>query len=170
MTAPKLLRRNCSDREISKIVEELRPESHYLRAHILAQVREIYGYENKSGGGSKKTYALCLGPPSRVLDRRCTPPGHARRSHGLRYHRELWSGYTRQLAHRQAGLGRLPGSSVPGGSTYTVSTNLSTPVRRGMTAQVTSRSTAAQHLRALARPRRGGVSVTQRLSAPGGAR
>src|SRR5215213_7637672 len=37
---------------------------------------------------------------------------------------------------------------------YTTSTDLSTPVRRGMTAQVTSRPAAAQHLRDLARLRR----------------
>src|SRR5215211_969036 len=39
-------------------------------------------------------------------------------------------------------------------SPYTTSTDLSTPVRRGMTAQVTSRPAAAQHLRDLARLRR----------------
>ena len=37
---------------------------------------------------------------------------------------------------------------------YTTSSDLSTPVRRGMTAQVTSRPAAAQHLRDLARLRR----------------
>jgi AraC-like DNA-binding protein len=41
-----------------------------------------------------------------------------------------------------------------GSRQYTTSTDLSTPVQRGMTAHVTSRSAAAQHLRDLAQLRR----------------
>src|SRR5215211_7343361 len=49
---------------------------------------------------------------------------------------------------------RCPPKEVPEGYPgYTTSSDLSTPVRRGMTAQVTSRPTAAQDLRDLARLR-----------------